>query len=395
MITMRRQLLGLGLVAASSILALNSAHALSGPSAITIDGGPFGSLAVSGGVDGYGYGLTGTSDNSVVGNGLNNGAEVGSALIELQKTSGEFQFTLEVGANGGAPTLGAQHPGQTSITNFSTGPLYAGYLTVAPASVPGLTFSAGQIGSLEGWESGVDWNNANQLTTDIFYVQNSQNRGVEVAYTTGPISATVSFGDGFDTGVFNFVQALATYTINSTNSVSVYYAGNEGRTGLNARTYGVQGDGTTSTVASYGPYYMNSQMIGGWYNFTLGSLNLVPEAQYVYAKKDAQLGLAKGSSNFGAALFADYSIGTSPYSIGAWAEYENSNGDDNWFIGPKSQAVGISIAPTWQYKDLFARADVGGLYLLSNKADGVSYGYGSSGKDKAMFTGTLEAGLLF
>jgi hypothetical protein len=214
MITMRRQLLGLGLVAASSILALNSAHALSGPSAITIDGGPFGSLAVSGGVDGYGYGLTGTSDNSVVGNGLNNGAEVGSALIELQKTSGEFQFTIEVGANGGAPTLGAQHPGQTSITNFSTGPLYAGYLTVAPASVPGLTFSAGQIGSLEGWESGVDWNNANQLTTDIFYVQNSQNRGVEVAYTTGPISATVSFGDGFDTGVFNFVQALATYTIN-------------------------------------------------------------------------------------------------------------------------------------------------------------------------------------
>lgn len=389
MITMRRQLLGLGLVAASSILALNSAHALSGPSAITIDGGPFGSLAVSGGVDGYGYGLTGTSDNSVVGNGLNNGAEVGSALIELQKTTGEFQFTLEVGSTGGAPTLGAQHPGQTSITTFTTGPLYAGYLTVAPASVPGLTFSAGQIGSLEGWESGVDWNNANQLTTDIFYVQNSQNRGVEVAYTTGPISATVSFGDGFDDGVWNTVQALGTYTINSTNAVSVYYTGNVGRTGLNAITYG------STPVGVYGPYYMNSQMIGGFYNLTLGSLNLVPEAQYVYAKKDAQLGLAKGSSNFGAALFADYSIGTSPYSIGAWAEYEKSNGDDNWFIGPKSQAVGISITPTWQYKDLFARADVGGLYLLTNKADGVSYGYGSSGKDKAMFTGTLEAGLLF
>ena len=182
---------------------------------------------------------------------------------------------------------------------------------------------------------------------------------------------------------------MGTYTINSTNAVSVYYTGNVGRTGLNAITYG------KTPVGVYGPYYMNSQMIGGFYNFTLGSLNLVPEAQYVYAKKDAQLGLAKGSSNFGAALFADYSIGTSPYSIGAWAEYENSNGDDNWFIGPKSQAVGISITPTWQYKDLFARADVGGLYLLSNKADGVSYGYGSSGKGKAMFTGTLEAGLLF
>ncbi len=52
MITMRRQLLGLGLIAASSLVALNSAHAMSGPTGITIDGGPFGSLSLSGGADG-------------------------------------------------------------------------------------------------------------------------------------------------------------------------------------------------------------------------------------------------------------------------------------------------------------------------------------------------------
>ena len=46
-------------------------------------------------------------------------------------------------------------------------------------------------------------------------------------------------------------------------------------------------------------------------------------------------------------------------------------------------------------RSLFARADAGGLYLLNNKADGATYGYGSNGTDKAMFTGTLEAGLLF
>ena len=238
MITMRRQLLGLGFVAASSLLALNSAHALSGPSAITIDGGPFGSLNLSGGADGYGYGLTGTGTNSVIGNGSNNGAEVGSALIELQKSTGQLQFTIELGSNGGAIGLGATHPGKTSVTNYSTGALYAGYLTVAPSSVPGLTVSAGQIGSLEGWESGVDWNNANQFTTDIWWVQNSQNRGVEASYTTGPFSGTVAFGDGWDDGVWNFVQALGTYTINSDNSVSVYYAGALGRKGLNAITYG-------------------------------------------------------------------------------------------------------------------------------------------------------------
>ncbi len=392
MITMRRQLFGLGLVATSSLIALNAAHAMSGPTAINIDGGPFGQLSVSGGFDGYAYGTTGTGTRSVIGggeHGNNVGAEVGSALIELQKTTGELQFTIEVGSNGGTTTLGAAHPTQTSVNVFSTGPLYAGYLTVAPSAVPGLTISAGQIGSLEGYESAIDWNNANQLTTDIFYVQNSQNRGIEVAYTIGPISATVSFGDGYDTGVWNFVQALGTYTIDSDNAVSVYYAGNEGRTGLNAVTY------NSTHVSAYGPFYVNSQMLGGYYSYTMGNLNLVPEVQYIYAKADQQVGIPKFTSNLGAALFCDYSFDKTPYSVGAWVEYEDSIGDAPWFIGPRSEAVGISVTPTWQYKDLFARADVGGMLLLHHSTDGMKYGYGDSGTGRAIFTGTLEAGLLF
>jgi hypothetical protein len=391
MITMRRQLLGLGFVAASSLVALHAAHALTGPTAIQIDGGPLGPLQLSGGVDGFAYYLSGTNSNVDFPNSTSpfdksNGAYVANALVELQKTDGELQFTIEIGSNG-SYVLGAK-PSQTSISTFTTGPLYAGYLTLAPNAVPGLTISAGQLGSLEGWESGIDWNNSNQLATDIFAVQNSQSRGVEASYTVGPVAATVEFGDGFDDGVFNFVQALATYTINSTNSVSAYYAGNLGRTGLNTITYGNTPTGT------FGPNFANSQMIGGWYDYTIGSLNLVPEAQYVVAKADAKLGLAKASSNFGAAVFADYSFGTSPYSVGAWIEYANSNGPDVWFLGTRSELVGFSVAPTWQYKDLFARADVGALYLLNNK-DFSTASYGSNGRDKYVATGTLEAGLLF
>jgi len=126
MITMRRQLLGLGFVAASSLLALHAAQAMSGPTAIQIDGGPLGPLQLSGGVDGYGYYLSNTADGE-----KDNGAYVGSALVELQKTDGVVQFTIEIGSNGGATTLGTS-PSQTSITTFSTGPLYAGYVTIAP-----------------------------------------------------------------------------------------------------------------------------------------------------------------------------------------------------------------------------------------------------------------------
>ncbi len=387
MITMRRQLLGLGFVAASSLLALQSAHAMNGPTAINIDGGPLGQLSLSGGVDGYGYYVSNLPNGT-----LNHGVNVANALVELQKTTGELQFTIEVGSNGGAIAVGASgRPGQTSINNFSTGPLYAGYVTVAPKDMP-FTISAGRMASLEGWESAVDWNNESQLTTDIWYVENSQNTGVEGSYTAGPVTATVLFGDGWDTHVFNFLQALVSYTINSNNNVNVYYAGNLGRTGLNARTYGW---GTDTTVAGYGPYFMNSQMLGGWYSYTMGNLNVIPEVQYVYAKTDHQLGIDKSTSNLGAAVFGDYSFGTSPYSLGGWVEYENSQGAGSWFVGPKSEAVGFAVSPTWQYKDLFARANAGGLYLLHNTANGTTYGYGSSGTDKFQFIGTLEAGLLF
>ena len=131
MVNMRRQLLGLGVVAASSLLAISAAHALNGPTAIQIDGGPLGPLEISGGLDGYGFYQSGTGGSSALGTDRSNGVNVGSALIELQKTSGVVQFTVEVGSTGGTPTLGEKAT-QTTINEFATGPLYAGYVTIAP-----------------------------------------------------------------------------------------------------------------------------------------------------------------------------------------------------------------------------------------------------------------------
>ncbi len=382
MITMRRQLLGLGFVAASSLLAMNAAHALNGPTAIQIDGGPFGSLNLSGGMDGYGDYVSGLPGHQPA-----SGINVGSALIELQKASGVFQYTIEVGANGGPIAVGtlSSRAGQTSISKFKTGPLYAGYVTIAPTDSP-VTVSAGVLGSLEGYESGIDWNNASQMVTDIWYVQNSQSKGVEATYSKGPISATVEFGDGWDTNVFNFLQADVDYTFNDNNSLYVYYGGNLGRTtGPNVTSYGTQVAGLTN--------YINSQMFGAFYSWTQGNLNLVPEVQYVYAKPDAKAGISKFTSNFGAAVFADYSFANTPYSIGGWVQYEKSIGSQYaWFRTPNDEAVGFSIAPTWQYKDLFARVSTGVNYMLQKTSQG---GYGDAGNSNVQFVGTLEAGLLF
>ncbi|WP_298286084.1 hypothetical protein [Acidocella sp.] len=396
---MRRQLLGLGFVAASSLLAMQAANAMTGPQAISIDGGPLGSLSLSGGADGYGYYLGNAGQGS---REQNTGAALGNAMIELQKTSGIVQFTVEVGANGneslGALSYTKGHVSEAAVNNYVTGPLYAGYVTLAPSNLP-VTISAGQLGSLEGYEGSFDWSNPSQFTTLLFYTENAQSRGVNVAYSQGPLSATVQFGDGSDSGVANFLQALVSYSFDANNTLNVFYGGNLGRTGANTFFYG-----NLTTAAA--PYYYNSQLFGAYYSYTNGNLNLVPEVQYVYAKPQAYYsldGMSKTSSAFGAALFGTYSLANTPYSLGGWVEYFNSrvgatdgNNFANWAIGPDAQAIGVALSPTWQYKDLFARANAGYIYLLRNKsAAGTTYGYGTGGHAKGQFMGTLEAGVLF
>ncbi|MCB5943778.1 outer membrane beta-barrel protein [Acidocella sp. KAb 2-4] len=396
---MRRHLLGLGFAAASSLLALNAAQAMTGPQAINIDGGPLGQLSLSGGVNGYGY---------VVSNQPNNlqttGANIGDALIELQKNTGVLQFTIEVGSTS-SQTLGALgsdrkgHIPNTSTNVFTTGPLYAGYITIAPQNSP-VTVSVGQLASLEGYESLQAWNNPSQLTTALFYVENSQSRGVSASYANGPLSATVEFGDGVDSGVFNFLQALVSYQFNANNTLSVYYAGNLGRTGLNTYAYGGYTTGTFGNTVAAGAAYANNQMVGAYYSYTNGSLNLIPEVQYQLAKADHQIGIQKPTSTFGAAVLADYAFANTPYSLGGWVEYFNSHTSaaDNasWFVGPDASAIGAALSPTWQYKDLYVRANAGYIYLLHHRdALGNEFGYGNTGTSRGQFTGTLEAGLLF
>jgi hypothetical protein len=215
---------------------------------------------------------------------------------------------------------------------------------------------------------------------------------VSGTYASGPVSATVTFSDGWDTGVFNWLQAQATYTFNANNSLTLFYGGNLGTVGRYAHLLG------NAQVENYtaGP---NSQMLGYWYTYTQGNLMLLPEVQGQYARANTKAGIFKPTWNLGAAVLADYSFGSSPYSLGGWVEYFTSHSatvdNFNWFVGPDSQAVGATLSPTWQYKDLFARANLGYIYLLHHKdaLDG-RYGFGNS-FGAGLFQGTLEAGLEF
>jgi Putative beta-barrel porin-2, OmpL-like. bbp2 len=375
------------------------AHAVDLPSPYTFEAGPLGTLQFSGGADAYAYALSGAgSDASLGALGTNkrSGIEFLNGLIQLQKPDGLVQFNLQVGAVG-SQTLGAR-PSGPSIQTFSTGPVRTASITIAP--IKNLSISAGQLGSVEGFESGVDWENFNLLTTSLWYVENSQSVGVKVSYTYGPASGTIIFGDGFDTNVWNYLQLKLSYAFNDNNNLTLYGATNLGSTGLGARFYG---NATTPynsiTVASAGvANVVNSSMVGGYHIFTMGDLTLVPELQYTWTKANPSVGVQDFSSHFGAALFANYKFGESSFSLGGWAQFFSSNGRDFWFVNPGAQgyslAIGPTWTPTWGKKHLFVRGDVGWLHLTNTGREG-TVAFGSNGDKRDQVTLLIEVGALF
>jgi hypothetical protein len=381
-----------------AVFATPAAHAFNPPAAIKIDGGPLGDLQLSGGADGFFWAQTGTGNSTspgLLGTDKSVGAEFMNGLVELQKTDGIIQGTIIAGATNNYVLGTAPHA--TSVTTFATGPIYDGYITIAPNA--NFNISAGHLPSLEGYESGIDWNNFNVLTTDMFEVENSQSTGVSATVTFGPVSGTVTFGDGFDTQMWNYLQMTATYTVNDSNAVTLYGATNLGTTRPGAHFYGSATTPYNSSFVGSGPLsaapFANSSEIGGFYSFTSGNLNIVPEVQYTWAKKTPAAGLTADSSNLGAAIFANYQFGKSPYSLGSFVEYFTSSGPDNWFLNPGAQGFGISVTPTWQGKYLFVRGDIGLLHLTQISNTGVPAGYNSDMKGRNVGTFLLEAGVLF
>jgi hypothetical protein len=375
------------------------ACAVEQPTPVSFDAGPLGTLEISGGADGYAYALTGTGDDlnkGLLGTSTSIGLQFLNGLVKLEKPDGLFQFTIEAGAVNSL-TLGTR-PKAPTVQKWSTGPVRTASVTVAPT--PNLSISAGQIGSLEGYESGVDWKNFNMLTTSLWDVENAQSVGVSATYTYGRLAGTVVFSDGFDTNVWNYLQLSASYAINNDNNLTLFGATNLGATGLGARFYGsATRPYSSTTVASAGAAnFVNSSVVGGYYSHTTGNLTLVPEVQYVWSKKNPGVGLTDYSSHFGVAMFANYQFEASPFSIGGWLQYFTSNGRETWFLNPGAQGFGMAVGPTWSpdwaKKHLFVRGDVGVLHLITVGVPG-SAGYGSSSTGRNQATFLAEAGVLF
>lgn len=365
------------------------------PSSFNIDAGPLGQVNVQGVLSGYGFWQDNPSPSSVGPLASKHvGAALSNAFIIVQKKTGLVQFYLQGGAYS-FPQMGAPFSSARSATR-AFGPLVWAYLTIAPAK--NFSFEIGNLPVLYGYTPTFSYQRANIEAGFIWAIEPSVNRGIQLNYTKGPISVSVSWNDGYYSNRYNWVDGLLTYTINDNNNINVYAGGNLGHTGTVADYLGVSSYSTNPYVnSSLG--LDNSDIYGAYYEYTHGPLSIVPEVQVIYTPKNSAFGTTRGSYNLGVALHANYTF-TKTWSLAADLNYATASGTPGDggiagnFIGYGNgmHAWAFDITPTYQSGGYFVREELS-LVHVSNYVPGNVFG--AQGANPTQVRAMLETGFMF
>ena len=190
--------------------------AMAGPlntaSPTIFDAGPLGKLDVTGLLTGIGV----WQDNPVQGDRPAR-ADISNAQVFIQKTSGFVQFFLQAGAYN-IPALGTPFLSTGNTISDFYGALPQGYLKIAPTG--NFSVMIGKLPTLIGAEYTFTFQNMNIERGLLWNQENAVNRGVQVNYGVGPLSASLSWNDGFYSNRYNWLWGSLSYAINSANTVS-------------------------------------------------------------------------------------------------------------------------------------------------------------------------------
>ncbi len=348
---------------------------LSTASPATFDAGRyFGKLQVTGILSGFGY----VQDNHSSSDHLKY-ADVSNAQVFVQKTSGLVQFYLQGGAYN-IPALGTPFLStRDTVTDFF-GALPQGYIKLAPKG--SFSYLAGKLPTLIGAEDTFTFENMNIERGLLWNQENAVNRGLQVNYSKGKLSAALTWNDGFYSNRYNWIWGMFTYTPNAANSVEVVGGGNYGKTGY-------------SSVAT--PLYQNNSSIYNIiYTHTAKKWILEPYIQITYVPLNAHIGVAHATSTIGGAVLGTYTF-TSHVSLAARGEYIGStgstgNGAVNLLYGTGSEAWSMTLTPTYQDKAFFARAEFSAVHAMDTTPGDV---FGTDGTDVTQARGMIEAGFMF
>jgi Putative beta-barrel porin-2, OmpL-like. bbp2 len=337
--------------------------------------GPLGDIYV----DGVGSGLGQWQSNPFPGN-RSWQPDLSNGQLFVQKTDGIFQFYAQGGAYSIA-TLGAPYisAAQATIgTNTPNGNLWGFFPMGFAKIVPTDSFSvqAGKLPSLIGAEDAFSFQNINIERGLLWNQEPSISKGGQANYTIGPVALSLSFNDGFDSGVWNWVSGSATYTINSTNTFVFSAGGNAGKTNISTlRTPLLQN---------------NSSLYNLIYTYNSDPWIIQPYFQATHVPTNNSIGITSSASTFGGALLVNYDVG-SGFNLGGRAEYLGTAGNNNLLFGPGSAAFSFTFTPSYQWRYYFARAEFS--YVKAHVTPGFGLGPNLNGDSQTRVM--VETGILF
>lgn len=299
-----------------------------------------------------------------------------NAQIELQKTDGLIQFYVQAGLYS-FPAVGSPYEKTTDTTNDTFGVVPVAYLKIAPTD--SFSIEAGKLPTLIGPESGFTFQNMDIERGILWTQEPTVSRGVQVNYTSGPITLNLSWNDGYYSDRFNWASGLVTWAIDGANTLAFDAGANIGRT-----------DYSTFT-ANY--FLNNGQIYDLMYTYSAAPWTVTPYLQYQRVDSSAALGIVKQMDDWGFGLLGTYAFNAN-WSLGGRMEYQSSGGGlPGQFTLPYGQGAkewSFTATPTYQISRWFIRGDVSYVTLDHN-----SSGFGTAFNKPDQFRGLLEAGIAF
>jgi hypothetical protein len=340
-----------------------------------IDAGPLGKWYVDAALTGLGYAESNAlpGDRSVA-------FDLSDGQIFINKVDGIWQFYIQAGAYS-IPVIGAPYAPNDAghALNNYFGPVPQAFLKLAPTS--SFSLMAGKLPTLIGPESTFSFENFNIQRGLLWNEEPAVSRGVQAAYVAGPLSFNVSLNDGYYSNHYNWVSGSAAWAPDAANTLTFAAGGNFRH---------------TSTTQFATPQAQNNSSI---YNiiYTCSSApwTVTPYLQFQNVPRDPRVGITKGAQAYAGALLVSYAI-DGHWSIGARAEYIDTNGGANLLYGAGSKAFTLTATPTYQYKRFFVRAEAAAV-IASSIAPNAGFGaaFGLPGNATNQIRGLLEGGVLF
>ena len=338
----------------------------------TFDGGPFGTLAITGILSGMGL----VQDNWIPGDQASHW-DLSNAQVFIQKTTGWWQFYLQGGAYN-ITALGLPFVPTNKTLGFLFGPLPVGYVKFVKG---GFSAEVGALPTLIGAEYTFSFENTNIERGLLWNQENAVNKGIQLNEAYKKLTASISWNDGFYSNRYTWITGSLAYAFNAANTLSFVAGGNAGAT----RQY---------TFAA--PVQNNSAIYEVIYTYSKGNWFVQPYWQYTNVPTNVSAGITKGASTDGGALLFNYNF-KHGLSLALRPEYITSsgslaNGAVNLLYGPGSNAFSFTVTPTYQKGGFFTRVD---FSVVDARDATPGAAFGALGTNDKQVRGVVEAGFMF